>query len=224
MRRVAVLMLVGTMQVGLLAGVAGAGVLDFFDGFDTFDTDRWSATSHTLGRSQLKSENVSVSKSNLRIKLPARTLDGGEIRSNALYGHGSYAADIKVPHAPSSITGFFLYEPPDYASEIDIEIYNDSSRKMVFYSSYTGGAQTHTETMQLPFDPTADFHEYRFDYAPDSLHFYADGRLMKEWTDGLPSEGMRIYANAWYPTWLEGRKSRKDHVVLIDDIQHTQQQ
>lgn len=223
MSRLLFLVLVCSMQIGVLAGVAGASVLDFSDDFDAFDTDRWDKGNHALGRSQLQPQNVSVANGDLRINLPARTLDGGEIRSTALYGHGSYAARMKVPHAPSSITGFFLYGPPDYTSEIDIEIYNDSSRKMAFYSSYAGGAQTHTETMQLPFDPTKGFHEYRFDYSQTSLSFYADGQLMKEWNDGLPSDGMRIYANAWYPNWLEGRKSRKDRTVLIDNIQHTQQ-
>jgi len=129
---------------------------------------------------------------------------------------------MKAPHAPSSITGFFLYEPPDYESEIDIEIYNDSSRRMVMHTVYAEGHQTHTETMSLPFDPTSGFHEYRFEYAPDSLRFYADGRLMREWNDGLPTAPMRIYANAWFPTWLEGRKPKKDQYVLVDSIQHTQ--
>ena len=93
------------------------------------------------------------------MKLPARSLEGGEIRSNALYGYGTYSARMRLPHAPSSITGFFLYELPDYASEIDVEIYNDSWRRMAFYSTYAGGAQTHTEVKSLPFDPTDGFHE-----------------------------------------------------------------
>jgi beta-glucanase (GH16 family) len=90
------------------------------------------------------------------------------------------------------------------------------------HSVYAGGRQTHTETVSLPFDPTNGFHEYRFDYAPDSLRFYADGVLMREWNDGLPQTPMRIYANAWFPTWLEGRKPKKNKYVLVDSIEHTQ--
>lgn len=223
MKLAVVLVVACAIQVALLAGVAGAGSLDFFDGFDSFDTARWSKGDHRLGRGYLNPNNVDTSGGNLRLKLPARGLDGAEIRSNELYGHGSYTARMKVPHAPSSITGFFLYEPPDYESEIDIEIFNDSSRRMAIYSSHAGGRQTHTETMSLPFDPTNGFHEYRFEYAPDSLRFYAGGQLMKEWTDGLPATPMRIYANAWFPSWLEGRKPKKDQYVLVDSIQHTQQ-
>jgi endo-1,3-1,4-beta-glycanase ExoK len=92
----------------------------------------------------------------LRIKLPARTLEGGEVLTNEL--HGSYGARMKLPNAPGSITGFFLYKAPDYESEIDIEIYNDSNRRIMF-TTYAGGTQTHTKTVSLPFDPTAGFHE-----------------------------------------------------------------
>ena len=206
----------------MMAGVAQAGVMDFTDDFDTFDETRWSEGNHKLGRSNLDPANVSVSGGNLGIKLPARTTNGGEISSDALYGHGSYTARMKLPNAPSSITGFFLYEPPDYASEIDIEIYNDTSRKIMF-STYADGKQTHTQTMTLPFDPTAGFHDYRLDHAPGSIRFYADGVLMKEWKDGLPESSMRLYANAWFPTWLDGRKSAKDKFVLVDSISHLQQ-
>ena len=46
---------------------------------------------------------------------------------------------------------------------------------------YAGGKQTNTPTITLPFDPTSGFHDYRFDYASNSVSFYADGKLMKQW-------------------------------------------
>ena len=223
MRRMLFVLFVSLLGATIMGGAAQAGVMDFNDGFDTFNETRWKKGNHSLGRSYLDPANVSVGGGTLKMKLPARTTNGGEILSNALYGHGSYTARMRLPHAPSSITGFFLYEPPDYASEIDIEIYNDSSRRMVLYSTYAGGAQTHTQTLTLPFDPTAGFHNYRFDHAPGSVKFYADGVLMKEWTDGLPQTSMHLYVNAWFPTWLEGRKPNKDKYVLVDSVQHLQQ-
>ncbi|HVF01496.1 MAG TPA: glycoside hydrolase family 16 protein [Rubrobacteraceae bacterium] len=165
-------------------------------------------------------KNVSVSSGNLSIKLPARTLNGGEIMSKDLCGEGSYSAQMKLPNAPPSITGFFLYQAPDYASEIDIEIFNDTSRKIMI-STYSGSSQTHAETMALPFDPMTGFYEYRFDCACGSVNFYADGKLMKTWKDGLPSNSMKLYANAWYPNWLAGKKPTKDKYVVVDRIQHT---
>lgn len=221
-KRVMLVLAVSVLQATLVLGVAQAGTLDFFDDFDAFDAARWSTPEHNLGRSRLDADNVAVENGKLEIKLPKRTLNGGEIMSNELYGYGSYSADIKLPNAPSSITGFFLYYPPDYASEIDIEIFNDSSREVLF-TTYADGAQTHTETMELPFDPTNGFHEYRFDYAPGSVTFYVDGQPMKEWNDGLPSNSMRLYVNAWFPTWLEGKKPRENKFVYVDSIRHVQQ-
>ena len=220
MRKVIVLLLIGLFQVGLLAGLVGAETLVFSDDFDSFDTDRWSKGAHNLGRSHLDPNNVDVADGNLTITLPANTWDGGEIASNDLYGYGSYSARIKVPHAPSSITGFFLYQPPDYASEIDIEIYNDSPQKTVIYNTYARGFN-HTQKMSLPFDPTDGFHEYRFDYAPRFVRFYADGQLMKTWTRKLPRNPMNLYVNTWFPAWLEGQQPNTDEFVLVDQIQYT---
>lgn len=220
MKRVILVLVVGILQTLLIAGIAHAQTSDLSENFDSFDETKWSKGDHNLGRSYLDPNNVSVSSGNLEIKLPANSLDGGEIKSEGLYSYGSYSARMKLPHAPSSITSFFLYEPPDYASEIDIEFYNDASRKIMF-STYARGKQTHTQTMTLPFDPTIDFHDYRFDYNSNSVSFYADGKLMKRWKGGVPKNLMHLYVNAWYPTWLEGKKPLTDHYVLVDKIGYT---
>ena len=226
MRRAVIVLVVGilgiSMMAGMMPGTAQAQSSDFSDEFDSFDAARWSKGDHNLGRSYLDPNNVGASGGNLEVKLPANSLNGGEIKSQGLYGYGSYTARMKLPNAPSSITGFFLYEPPDYASEIDIEIYNDTSRKIMF-STYAGGKQTHTQTMTLPFDPTSGFHDYRFDYFSNSVSFYADGKLMKRWKGGVPKNPMHLYVNAWYPTWLEGKKPLTDQTVLVDKIGYTAQ-
>ncbi len=191
------------------------------ENFDTLelDPDRWEATTRRLGRGDLAPENVGPQDGQLRLTLPAGTLDGGEIQSTDLYGPGFYAARMKVPDAPSSITGFFLYEPPDYASEIDIELYNDSSRKILF-TTYAGGKQTHTETVQLPFDPTEDFHDYAFFYDRNSITFYVDGEPMKKYEGDLPDRPMRLYVNSWFPSWLPGEEPDSNRYAQVDWIEY----
>jgi hypothetical protein len=119
--------------------------------FDTpeLDASRWKATIRDLGRGGIAPENTGVEDGLLRLAHPANTLNGGEIESTDLYGSGFYAARIKVPDAPPSITGFFLYEPPDLESEIDIEIHNDPYDKILF-TTYADGEQTHTEPWTSP--------------------------------------------------------------------------
>ena len=182
------------------------------------DPDRWEATTRDLGRGELDPENVALEDGQLRLTLPAGTLNGGEIESKDLYGPGFYAARIKVADAPSSITGFFLYTPPDLESEIDIEIYNDPSGKILF-TTYAGGKQTHTETAELSFDPTEDFHDYAFFYDQNTLTFYVDGEPMKEYEDGLPGQHMKLYVNSWFPKWLDGEKPDSDRYAYVDWIE-----
>ena len=64
--------------------------------------------------------------------------------------------------------------------------------------------------------------KYRFDRAPGSVKFYADGRLMKNWTTEVPGHQMKLYTNAWYLIRLEGKSHDTDRFVLVDQIRHAQ--
>jgi endo-1,3-1,4-beta-glycanase ExoK len=188
--------------------------------FDTpeLDASRWKATIRDLGRGGIAPENTGVEDGLLRLAHPANTLNGGEIESTDLYGSGFYAARIKVPDAPPSITGFFLYEPPDLESEIDIEIHNDPYDKILF-TTYADGEQTHTETMDLPIDPTEGFHDYAFFYDEESITYYVDGEPVQEFEDGLPDERMKLYVNSWFPKWLSGEEPDSEYYVHVDWIE-----
>lgn len=185
--------------------------------FDFLDPDRWNTSERKLGRGELQPDNVETENSKLRLTIPKESLDGAQIESKKEYGYGSYTARIKVPNAPGSITGFFLYEPPDFQSEIDIEIHNDPKGKILF-TTYAGGEQTHTETMDLPFDPTKEFHAYGFEYRKGEVIFHIDSRPVKTFRTGIPDKPMNLYVNAWYPEWLEGEKPKEDRRVLVDHI------
>jgi hypothetical protein len=58
-----------------------------------------------------------------------------------------HRARLKVSSAPSSLTGFFLYAPPDYESEIDIEILNDASGTAWFPAWLAGTPSPGTATL-----------------------------------------------------------------------------
>jgi endo-1,3-1,4-beta-glycanase ExoK len=206
---------VGAVRVFLLASVAQAVGAGFFDGFDTFDVSRWSKGDHALGRSHLNPANVDVAGGNARLKIPASTLQGAELRSNEFYHHGTYSTRMRLPHAPSSITGFFLYRPPDHEREIDIEVFNDSTRRVMF-TTYSGGRQTHTVTKKLPFDPTAGYHTYAFRYDAGLARFIVDGNVMQTWKTGVPKGSMYLYTNLWFPTWLDGKKPLTDRYLQVD--------
>lgn len=203
------------MAVLLGSGAVFAEGIRFRDDFDAFDESRWHKSDHRLGRSDLRPDHVRVGSSKLRIKLPADTLEGGEIASRDLYGYGTYTVRMRVPNAPSSITAFFLYEPPDFEREIDIEIYNDSSRRAIL-TTYSGGSLTNMTTVKLPFDPRKGFHTYRIEYRPKAVRYYADGVRLKHFNTGLPADPMRVLVNAWFPTWLSGKAPAEDKYAIVD--------
>lgn len=194
-------------------------VVGLREDFDSHDEKRWRMPSKELGRGSLKTENVSVENGRLRLKISADTFDGGEIESKSLYQYGSYRARIKVADAPSSITGFFLYREPDLENELDIEIFNSPSGRILF-TTYSNGVETNNVKKKLSFDPTVGFHEYRFDLYPDKAEFYVDGELLHRFTEDLPEDPMRLYVNAWFPMWLSGQKPETDSYVYVDWLEH----
>ena len=174
---------------------------------------------HALGRSWLAPENVVFGDGTYALNLPAGTTDGAEIRSTTQYKSGVVRTRMRVADAPSSLTGFFLYAAPDYASEIDIEILNDSTGT-VLLSTYAGGRQSNTETRTLGFDPTAAAHTYEIAWGSGRVAFVVDGVTLRRWTSGVPTAPMNLYANAWFPAWLEGLAPAGTRTTMIDRIEY----
>src|SRR5919202_2509376 len=78
MRRALVLLIIEAIQVGLCAGLAAVGTLDFTDDFDSFDTNSGTTGSQNLRRSYLDPNNIGTGDGNLAVKLPANSLNGGD--------------------------------------------------------------------------------------------------------------------------------------------------
>jgi beta-glucanase (GH16 family) len=197
------LFLCAVLLFSIMAAPARSATPGFVDDFAAFDEDRWTAGEHPLGRSLLEPANVRVERGRLALAVPAGTTNGAEVRTTATYGFGRFGARIRAASAPSSITGFFLYAPPDYASEIDVEIIGDRSGT-VLLTTYAGGRETHHERRALGFDPTGAAHDYRIDWSRGAAAFAVDGRVLRRWTSGIPKAPMSLYVNAWFPRWLDG--------------------
>jgi licheninase len=204
----------------IVVSVAGAArTADFRDDFASFDSRQWVSISRPFGHGAVDPANVAVANGTLGIRLPAGGLDGGEMRTTSLYRYGSYRARMKMANAPSSVTAFFLYKRPDYAQEIDIEIFNDATRR-VMLSTYSGGRQTNTVTTLLAFDATAEFHEYAIEYDPRLVRFLVDGVELQRWSSGVTNSAMYLFVNAWFPSWLAGERPATDRFTLVDWIEY----
>jgi endo-1,3-1,4-beta-glycanase ExoK len=210
-------MVMGAFMVSVAAAARSDG---FRDDFATLDAERWVTITRPFGKGAVDAANVAVASGMLGVKLPAGRLDGGELRTTSLYRFGSFRARMKVADAPSSLTAFFLYKAPDYQSELDIEIFNDTTRRVMF-TTYSGGAQTNTVTRTLPFDPTTGFHEYAIEYDTSSVRFLVDGAPMQSWSKGVTRSAMYLYVNAWFPSWLAGERPATDRFTLVDWIEQS---
>lgn len=189
------------------------------ENFDSLDKDIWEVSEKNLGRTNFKSENVSTEGGMLKIDMPRKTFEGGEIFTKKLQSAGAYEIRMKLPLAPTSITGFFMYKSPDYYYEIDIELYNESAGTLLF-TTYSDGEKNNEYVGKVDFDPNKEFHNYRFEYDENSVEFYVDNKLIKGFRDGFPKEDMYLMLNSWYPNWLDGQKQKENQYLLVDWIKY----
>lgn len=65
-------------------------------------------------------------------------------------------------------------------------------------AGYDAKATGTFKQINLTFDPTESFHEYRFDYLPGRVNFYADSELLTEMTgDSIPSTAGHLILQHW---------------------------
>ncbi len=110
-------------------------------------------------------------------------LAGSEIRTLEFYRYGYFEIRMKIPRDPGILMGAFTYAPQENRArpnEIDIEILGRAPR-VAELTIHEGGRPTH-QKITLPFDSSEDFHTYGFDWQPDYVRWYADGRVIHEET------------------------------------------
>ncbi|CAK7243701.1 MAG: hypothetical protein STHCBS139747_005227 [Sporothrix thermara] len=73
----------------------------------------------------------------------------------------------------------------------------------------------------LPFDPTADFHEYRIDFLPGSVFFYADSQLLAEMdSEAVPTHAGHLVLQQWSngnPLW-SGGPPKEDSITTVSYV------
>lgn len=179
---------------------------------------RWRRGNHPLGRGRVRPGGVVTTADWLQLHLDPRRCDGAEVMTDERYVRGEFSARLRTPAAPGSLTGFFLYEGvPGGNDEIDLEIFNDGSRK-VLLTTWIAGEVTHQTEVQLPFDPSAGMHEYTIRRTAGSVSFWVDGKRLRTWTSRLPAKPMRLALNTWWPVWLECGPPTGDGFLLVESV------
>ena len=120
---------------------------------------------------------------------------GAEYRTRARYSYGFYSVKMKAAKCPGVISSFFTYTGRPW-DEIDIEFLGDDTTRVQF-NYYTNGIGKHEYIYDLGFDASEEFHEYAFDWQPDSITWYVDGMPVYRATSNIPSTAGNIMMNIW---------------------------
>ena len=91
----------------------------------------------------------------------------------------------------------------DTSDPVNLVLQSPESLRAGFNAAGTGSF----DIAQLGFKPEEGFHEYRFDWTPDSVMFYADGKLLNTMTKSIPTSPGHITLSHWSngdPAWSAG--------------------
>ena len=88
-------------------------------------------------------------------------------------------------------------------------------------AGYDAAATGTFKHINLPFDPTSGFHEYRFDYLAKHVYFYADSILIAEMEgEAVPSSAGHLILQHWSngnPLW-SGGPPENDAVLIVSYV------
>jgi hypothetical protein len=99
------------------------------------------------------------------------------------------------------------------SAPVNLVIQSPKSEAAGFDASKTPGFDLHS----LPFRPDNDFHEYRFDWLPGQISFYADNQLLRVMTEDIPTSPGHAVLNHWSngdPAWSAG-PPKEDAVFTV---------
>jgi endo-1,3-1,4-beta-glycanase ExoK len=125
----------------------------------------------------------------------------GEVQSRAEYGHGYFETTMRAAPGSGVITGFFTYTGPPFGqnwNEIDVEVIGAKPREVLL--TYFFGDDKISKAVPLGFDATAEYHTYGFDWQPDSIEWYVDGRSIHKVTGTdlpIPNLAKKLMASLW---------------------------
>ncbi|KAF7537458.1 hypothetical protein G7Z17_g12846 [Cylindrodendrum hubeiense] len=146
---------------------------------------------------------------------------------------GSYRAGMKLTATNGTCAAFFWYF--NDTQEIDMEflsrefdseegvypvnlvVQSKQSKEAGYDASKTGTFKR----VNLDFDPTAGFHEYRFDYTPGKVMFYTDSKQIAAMEGGdMPSAAGHLILQHWSngnPKWSGGPPA-KDAMLRVSYV------
>lgn len=130
---------------------------------------------------------------------------GAEYRTVDFYSYGYYETSMQAIKNDGVVSSFFTYTGPSDNNpwdEIDIEVLGKDTTKVQF-NYYTNGVGNHEYMYDLGFDASEGYHTYGFDWQPDHITWYVDGKAVYTATSNIPSTPGKIMMNVWPGTGVD---------------------
>ncbi len=131
-----------------------------------------------------------------------KRFEGGEVQRTGQSSFGRYEVVMTAARGEGVISSFFTYTGPHFDAphdEIDIEFLGGDTTQ-VLLGIFVNGERLSVRTVSLGFDAADEPHLYAFEWLPDSLTWYAEGRELLRVTSQytpIPSNPQKIFANIW---------------------------
>lgn len=124
---------------------------------------------------------------------------GGELATTKKLSYGKYRASIKTSQTPGTYQTFFSYVPPAgniIHNEIDVELIKSGTSTTASFTNLVN-RQSAAYHYTLPFDPSAAYHVYGYNWYPDRVEYVVDDKIICTIRDKVPNEPMYVYFNTW---------------------------
>lgn len=142
-------------------------------------------------------------------QLPAKDFKGAELRTYAAYTYGRFEVNYRASFGAGQTSTFFTYHELsggiDDWNEIDIEMLGRYTNDIQF-NTITSGQTNHVHHQYLPFDPTADYHTYAFEWTPEYVAWFVDGAEVYRQTGShitTLNKPQKIMMNIWPPAYTD---------------------
>lgn len=178
----------------------------FVEHFQRLDTRRWSVAHYDFTHPSFDTDwrrNNMRFASGLRLLLrPHRgqnAFSGASLRTKEALHYGRFGALMQAAKGDGLITGIFTYTGPYYGTrhdEIDIEILGKDTTTL--HIAWFVDGQRFERDIALGFDASKGVHRYEFDWRPDGITWFVDGRAVFA-TKGqpVPQTPGHFFANLW---------------------------
>jgi beta-glucanase (GH16 family) len=176
--------------------------------YDNFSVDngKWTKRDGTwdngFAQVTFKPSNVYFSNGKVHLKAYVANRTGSEEwYKGAKYLYGKYRASMKLDQTPGTYMALFSYQWSATGvvhNEIDIELFKQNGKTVAMFSNYVDHVRD-TSTYTLPFDPSAAYHVYGYNWYKDRVEYYIDDMTKPVWVSYryVPQGYMYVQFQDW---------------------------